>query len=81
MSGGHWDYEGFRMRNHLENIGADREVKKRFPKLAKVLRELAIVLGNIDHDLDWDLSFDQTIKDDKKFEEKVIQKLQKIVIK
>lgn len=81
MSGGHWDYEGFRMRNHLENISADREVKKRFPKLAKVLRGLAIVLGGIDHDLDWDLSFDQTIKDDKKFEERMIQKLQKVVIK
>lgn len=79
MSGGHWDYEGFRMRSHLENMGVDKEVKERFPKLAKALRNLSKVLGDIDHDLDWDLSFDQTIKDDKKFEEKVIQKLQKAV--
>lgn len=79
MSGGHWNYDGFRMRNHLENIGTDKEVKKRFPKLAEVLRKLAAVLGDIDHDLDWDLSGDQSISIDKKFEERVIQKLQKVV--
>ena len=79
MSGGHWNYDGFQMRNHLENIGRDKEVKKRFPKLAKVLLDLSVVMGDIDHELDWDLSCDQMIENDKKFEEESLKKLRSII--
>ena len=79
MSGGHWNYDGFQMRNHLENMGRDRDVKKRFPKLAKVLLDLSAAMGDIDHELDWDLSYDQMIEDDKKFEEENLKKLRSII--
>ena len=36
-------------------------------------------MGDIDHELDWDLSYDQMIEDDKKFEEENLKKLRSII--
>ena len=68
MSGGHWDYSGFKIESLLGDIGSDEAVAKRFPKLSKLLVELGPILYQIEHEIDWDRSFEQPIKDDRKLE-------------
>lgn len=75
MSGGHWDYQGFKLKDILEQIGNDPQVKERFPKLAGILPKLGDILYEMEHDLDWDLSHDQYIENDKAFESKIIASL------
>lgn len=72
MSGGHWNYEGFKLKDVLEQIGNDPSVKERFPRLSAIFPKLANVLYEIEHDLDWDLSNDSAIENDKTFEGKAI---------
>ena len=68
MSGGHFDYVGARIRDGLEEIANNEEVQTRFPQLAIRLRDLASVLYDLEHDLDWDLSGDTGIENDAEFE-------------
>lgn len=75
MSGGHWDYNQYRMREILEGVGLDGQVILRFPGLAHVFRILARDLEKVIHDLDWDLSSDAEIKDDAAFEKAAIEKI------
>lgn len=75
MSGGHWDYNQYRVREILEGIGLDGQVIMRFPGLAHVFRILARDLEKIIHDLDWDLSCDTEIADDAAFEKAAIEKI------
>lgn len=75
MSGGHWDYKQHDIRSILHDVAHDISVKKRFPKLAKKLRRLGDELECIVHELDWDLSGDSTIEDDKYFEKDSICRL------
>ena len=75
MSGGHWDYDQFKMRNVLECVALDVEVKVRFPKLSRELRRLGYTLEMVVHDLDWDLSGDTKIADDGDFEHRAIEVL------
>ena len=56
MSGGHWDYVQYRIQGALEDIGREDFVKERFPKLGEVIFKLGGALGDIIHDLDWDIS-------------------------
>jgi len=75
MSGGHWDYCQYRIEEYLDRVGTDGYVIMRFPKLAQVLRDLGVQLNSIVHDLDWDISGDTIIDNDKEFEEASIKKL------
>jgi len=78
MSGGRWDYCQFRIEEYLEEISESERIQKRFPKLSKIYFKLSRLLCNNIHDLDWDLSGDSTIKNDKDFEKDFIEKLRKI---
>ena len=64
MSGGHWQYVGGQIRDNLAMIAEDPDVNHRFPFLARQIGALAEVLYQIEHDLDWDLSYDTGIPDD-----------------
>ncbi|MCK5020423.1 MAG: hypothetical protein KAS32_25530 [Candidatus Peribacteraceae bacterium] len=79
MSGGHWNYDQHFMESFLYSVGRDSDVMLRFPKLAQTLRELSPVLGQIAHDLDWDMSGDSEIKDDKTFELKALEEITKVL--
>ena len=76
MSGGHWDYSGFRIQMALEDIAEDEEVKKRFPNLAKALDLLGDALYDMEHELDYDLSSDSHIEDDEKWEKDMLLRLE-----
>lgn len=75
MSGGHWDFGGFNMVEHLREVAQDEAVIKRFPKLSKVLDDLSDNLYQIEHDLDWDLSGDFYIENDEAWEKAALQLL------
>lgn len=75
MSGGHFQYSGFKIQEALDAIAEDAEVMKRFPSLVVLLSRLGETLYAMEHDLDWDLSSDSHIEDDVKYEEKVIWSL------
>lgn len=77
MSGGHWDYCQYRITEGLSTIGNDGSVILRFPKLAQVFRDFSKVLGDIIYELDWDISGDASIKDDREFEQIALQALGK----
>jgi hypothetical protein len=75
MSGGRWDYSQYQMESCLYDVGHDPDIRKRFPDLAARLVDLAQVLGKVVRDLDWDLSDDSSIEDDKAFEKEALDKL------
>lgn len=79
MSGGHWDYEQSRLEEVMVRVGNDGQVVRRFPKLAQVYRDLGSVLSKIAHDIDWDLSGDTEIKDDRQFEIEMLEKIAKVL--
>ena len=81
MSGGHFDYVQYRITEGLLEFGSDKEVKKRFPTLSKKLRHLSLFLVEILHDIDWDLSGDSSIEDDKEFEKESLKQLGEIDVK
>lgn len=72
MSGGHWDYRHHEIGHVSEDVAKDREVSKRFPKLAKTIAKVGENLGTIIHELDYDLSGDSEIDDDKEYEKKAM---------
>jgi len=81
MSGGYWDYSGFRLQEALETIADDEAVKTRWPELAQLLQDLGPILYEIEHDLDWDLSSDSSIKDDRQFSDAAIGKILEVAMK
>lgn len=81
MSGGHWDYSQFKIRDALEDVGKDGRVLLRFPKLSQIMRDFSTLFEQVIHDLDYDLSDDSYIDNDEKFEQKFIEKIGKIVKK
>lgn len=68
VSGGHWDYLSHRIQEALEQVAADEFVKRRWPKVGTLLNELAPILAQIEHDMDWDICSDSSIPDDAKWE-------------
>ena len=78
MGVGRWDYKQYTVEDLLKEIAHDREIKKRFPKLAKLYLDLSTLLADNIHQLDWDLSGDSTIKNDKNLEKDFIEKLREI---
>lgn len=79
MSGGHWNYSGYKIKELLESIGNDDKVKERFPKLSSVFIKLGDILSEIEKDLDWDITGDSTIKNDTAFETNSIDKLSDVL--
>ncbi len=77
MSGGHWDYSGSRLQDTLNTIAEDGAVQKRFPHLARTLRSIGDTLYQVEHDIDWDLSHDTPIHNDKVFETMALLQLMK----
>src|SRR3990167_5418306 len=88
MSGGHWNYMGGPLRDMLEEIGGDADVRERFPLISTALlgREhdevggLAQVLYDVEHVLDWDFSADSHIHDDRVFEREALWRLLRAVM-
>uniref|UniRef100_A0A6M3LBK4 Uncharacterized protein n=1 Tax=viral metagenome TaxID=1070528 RepID=A0A6M3LBK4_9ZZZZ len=81
MSGGHWQYCGYKILDACEEIEQDEEVKKRFPELSQIIGSLGRWLYDVEHELDWDLSYDTKIVDDRKFEKEKINELLSILRK
>ena len=81
MSGGHWNYSGFRIQDALVEISEDEEVKSRWPLIAGLFTDLGQFLHEIEHDMDWDLSSDSVIPDDTKFDKESVGKLLEAVLK
>ena len=75
MSGGHWDYNHHQIRECLEAVADDKDIRKDFPKLAKTFKNLSVVLYDIVHDLDWHLSGDTTIHNPEEFAFEATKKL------
>ena len=75
MSGGHWNYNQYKLEDYLKEVGLDGEIINRFPKIAQVFTGFGKALGKIMKDLDWDLSGDSSIKNDKEFEFNAIREL------
>lgn len=75
MSGGHWDYSGYPIQTRIEAIANDPQVRKRWPRTAAVLKALAPVLYEIEHDMDWDLSSDTLIINDSEFDDGAWEKI------
>ena len=68
MSGGHWNYSGFRIQDELHTIAEDPDVQERFPALSTLLLALGDAIYKIEKEIDWDLSSDSHIPDDPAFE-------------
>jgi len=79
MSGGHFGYSGARLEDDLDNIARDPYVKDRFPELSNMLLELGDILREMEHEMDWDLCGDTFIKDDRVFENEVLNKIFDVV--
>lgn len=75
MSGGHWDYRQHQLEELLSDIGNDKSVQNRFPKLAVAFKALSKALEEVIHDIDWDFCGDSSIKNDRVFEELSLSKL------
>lgn len=75
MSGGHFDHIQYRVEEGLGEFGRNSDVRERWPKLAKALRRLSNVVGEVLHDIDWDLAGDSLIDHDADFEAESIRKL------
>ncbi|MHA1364755.1 MAG: hypothetical protein ACTSP1_19890 [Candidatus Freyarchaeota archaeon] len=55
MSGGHFDYIGTDIMNHLQRIGSDTQVRERWPMTAVLLRRLGNIIYDIERAIDYDL--------------------------
>ena len=81
MSGGHWQYAGFRIKDEIGNIAEDESVQSRWPGTAAALANLADVLYEIEHEMDYDLSSDSAINDDAAFDFKATWAILNAVLK
>jgi len=79
MSGGHWEYRQYSVKDLLLDVGNDGKLFQRMPKLCQVFRSLAVLLDDTVHDLDWDLSSDTLIEDDEEFQSQFIKKLGELI--
>lgn len=81
MSGGHWEYDDRKLESILLMIAEDEKVQERWPEIGQVFAVLSVVLLKISHDMDWDLSFDLSIRDDRSFQNAAIGKILEAVMK
>ena len=78
MSGGHWNYAQYQLNNILLEASSDAEINKRFPNLAKALKESAKVYYEILHTIDYDFCDDAYINSDELFEQEALTKIHSI---
>lgn len=64
MSGGYWDYIGYKIENALTEISEDEHVQHRWPGVSRIFKQVAPVLKRLEYEMDWDLSADSWIPDD-----------------
>jgi hypothetical protein len=81
MSGGYWNYVGYRIRDELLNIAQDKNVASRWPKTAEALAGFADAIYKIEHGMDWDLSADASIRNDTAFDNEAVGLLLEAVLK
>jgi len=79
MSGGHWEYRQYSVKDLLLDVGNDGKLLQRMPKLCQVFRSLAVLLDDTVHDLDWDLSSDTLIEDDEEFQSQFIKRIGELI--
>jgi len=73
MSGGHFDYIGADIMNHLQRIGSDPQVRERWPMTAMLLRRLGNIIYGIERAIDYDLCGDKFLDvDDAAFDRDAI---------
>ena len=75
MSGGHWNYSGYRIQDELRIIAEDEQAGSRWPRLMAAFRYLGDALYNLEREMDYDLSSDSHIDDDRVFEEQALWQL------
>lgn len=68
MSGGRWEFAGFRVGDELETIAQDEDVRTRWPLVGSAIQFFADWIQRVEHDMDWDISSDSTIEDDAAFD-------------
>jgi hypothetical protein len=81
MSGGRWNYAGRQVLDILAVISEDKHVITRWPSLGGLLCDLGKELCRVEKFMDWDLSGDSSIRDDRKFEQEAVQNMYDIVSK
>lgn len=79
MSGGRWNYAGYRIQDGLTAVALDREVERDCPVLSGVLDQLGQVLYRVEHQLDWHYSSDSRIPDMAAFEAEILEALRDAV--
>ena len=72
MSGGHWDYAGYKVQNTLLEISGDPDVRRRWPIIASAFGVMADLFFLAEHEMDDDLSGDIHIEDDATFDRGVV---------
>lgn len=80
MSGGHWNYVGFRLQDGLQEIASDESVQRRWPRIAGAFNRLANALYAIEHDMDWDLCSDSAIENDGAWQAEAMDRLQRSLL-
>lgn len=75
MSGGHWNYAGFRLQDTLQEISGDETVKQRWPEIGEAFGRLADALYDIEHAMDWDICGDSMIEDDRTWQANAMERL------
>lgn len=68
MSGGYWNYTGFKIQQNLQSVAEDESVRERWPIISKIFSPLSDILYDIEHNMDWDLSGDSRIEEDESFD-------------
>lgn len=56
MSGGRWDYAGYRVRTVLDAVAGDESAQKEWPVLCKLLKDLGPMIQRVERELDWFLT-------------------------
>jgi len=75
MSGGHWEYVGYRIQEDLFSISTDEIVEQRWPIIARMVNVLGEWVYDVEHDMDFDLCSDAEIPDDTAFDQQKAGKL------
>lgn len=81
MSGGHFNYGGSLMRDHLEMVSQDGAVKRRWPLTAAILAGLADLFYEAEQAIDYDLSGDSSVGDDVAFDITTVSQILVLVMK
>ncbi|MGH9876147.1 MAG: hypothetical protein ACRD5H_00785 [Nitrososphaerales archaeon] len=81
MSGGHWNYVGYRLNDALSMIARDKTVIKRWPHIAVLFDTLGEILLTAEHEMDWALSENSNIENDKALQLQICNQVLEIAAK